>query len=198
MPGMPGMPGGMPGMPGMGGPGGAAAATVQPSIERLRVLLVTDKGEACSGSVLVDTLLEEAPDWDRVIVPLSQFKGLGIAPDAKLQSIAVFGNVADHFYVGRIMLKQEDTPLVAKIEGERVLHVKSGEKVTFKAAPQAPGVTARLVWNQDALDPNREDGYNDAATLTYKDTGYYVTRLIVTDKEKHRLPQVDEVNVKVE
>ena len=186
----------MPGMPGM--PGGATAAAAQPSIERLRILLVTDKGEACGGAITADPLLEEERDWVRIIVPLSQFKGAGLTADAKLQSIALFGNIADHFYVGRLIVKQEDTPLVAKIQGEHVLHVKAGEKVTLKATPQLPGVKARLVWNQDALTPDAEDAYNETATLTYKDTGYYVTRLIVSDPEKKRLPQVDEVQVKVD
>jgi hypothetical protein len=151
----------------------------------------------------VDPLLEEERDWVRIIVPLAQFKGTGLTADAKLQSIALFGNVADHFYVGRLIVKQEDAPLVAKIQGEHVLHMKAGEKVTLKATPQAPGVKARLVWNQDALTPDTEDAYNDTATLVYKkgdkeDTSYYVTRLIVTDPDKKRLPQVDEVEIQVE
>ena len=187
---MPGMPGGM--------PGGATPAATQPTIDRLRVLLVTDKGEACGGAIDIDTMLDEDHDWVRVVVPLSQFKGAGLTADAKLQSVALFGNAADHFYVARLAVKQEDAPLVAKIQGEHIIHVKAGEKLTLKAAPQAPGVKARLVWNQDALEPDSEDGYNETATLTYKETGYYVTRLIVTDTEKKRVPQVAEIEVKVE
>ncbi len=221
-PGMPGMGGmGGPGMPGMGGPGmgmggpgmpgmgmgmQSAAARQQP-IDKLRFLLVTDKGQAGAGTVPIDPLLIEFGDWVRIVIPVSQFKGPGLDAAAQLQKLAIFGNVSGRFYVGRAWLEQDDAPIIAHIEGDHVRVVKSGEKLTLKAAPQPAGSKARLIWNMDDVEPNREDAYGYDASFTYdadvdnanhEKTSYFVTRLIAKDPDGKRVTQIDKIYVRVD
>ena len=203
MPGQQGMPGpgGMgPMMPGqppmeMGGPGFAAAS--QPAVERIRVVLVTDKGLIDCGAHKVDPTAIEAEDWVRVLIPVEQFAGPGKTAGAQVKQVAFFGDNSGHFYVGRAWLVQEDTPLVAD-PGPRRRRVTVGQEVRFEAAPQQGDVKARYTWDFDDLDGIQEDLTGPSVTWKFDQPGYYVVTLTVKDAAGILTPKVAHVNVLVE
>jgi len=203
MPGQQGMPGpgGMgPMMPGqppmeMGGPGFAAAS--QPAVERIRVVLVTDKGLIDCGAHKVDPTAIEAEDWVRVLIPVEQFAGPGKTAGAQVKQVAFFGDNSGRFYVGRAWLVQEDTPLVAD-PGPRRRRVTVGQEVRFEAAPQQGDVKARYTWDFDDLDGIQEDLTGPSVTWKFDQPGYYVVTLTVKDAAGILTPKVAHVNVLVE
>ncbi|MCX7598888.1 MAG: PKD domain-containing protein [Armatimonadetes bacterium] len=200
--GMPGpmgpmMPGGLDmgqGAPGFGfGPGAGG----QPSIERIRVVLVTDKGLIDCGAHKIDPTAVEAEDWLRIVIPVEQFTGPGKTADAQVKQVAFFGDAPGRFYVGRAWLVQEDTPLVAD-PGPRRRRVTVGQEVRFEAAPQKGDVKARYTWDFDDLDGIQEDAMGPSATWKFDQPGYYVVTLTVKDAAGILTPKVAHVNVLVE
>ncbi len=140
-PGMPGM-GGAPGMPGMGGmPGGYGYQPPLEPIDKIRIVLVTDKGQLDSGDLRLDPLLEE-DGWVRIAAVLSDFKGTPELASAKLLRVVLTGNREGSFYIGNLRIVQEDKPLTARVEGDRRRRVPLQQEATLTAAPQVEGVQA--------------------------------------------------------
>jgi hypothetical protein len=190
---MEGMPG-MPGMPG-GEMGPQAAPEPPPVISKVRVVLVTDKGQTESGIVPIDLTQEVGDGWYRVALPLAKFAGPGQQPDARLKRIGIFGDIDDHMYVGRVQLVSEDAPLKADIGEKRTVKVKT--EVTFTAADQNEGTTAKYAWDFDDWDGISEDGIGKSAVWKFMEPGFYTVTLTVTDPGNTKVPAVAHVDVLV-
>lgn len=188
------MPGEM-GMPGMGGTVTMGQPEEPPIITKLRILLVTDKGQIDSGVHEIDTSQEAVDGWYRVAVPLAAFAGPGAQADAKLQKVALFGDMKEYFWLGRIQIVSEDQPLKADAGGQREVKIK--QDVSFTAAEQANGAAARYSWDFDDWDGIQEDALGRTATWKFTETGFYTVTLTVTDPGKTKVPQVAHVQVKV-
>ena len=104
-------------------PGMTTAPPLPPeTIERLRVVLITDKGpDRTPGRWTPAAPSPPNPDWLRIVVPLSSFAMPTELAGAKLLGAVVTGNVPGTFNVGQLYLKSEQPPLVAKVNGERVI-----------------------------------------------------------------------------
>ncbi|MEN6644543.1 MAG: PKD domain-containing protein [Armatimonadia bacterium] len=194
MPGMPGAPG-MPGMPGMEGGMGAAQQEAPPIISKIRVVLVTDKGQVSSPLVPIDVTQEIGDGWYRMAIPFARFAGPGAQPDALLKRVAVFGDIEDYFWVGRLQLVSEDAPLKADAGEKRT--VKAKQEVTFTAADQDNGAPARYLWDFDDWDGITEDMSGRTVNWKFMEPGFYTVTLTVTDPGNTKVPQVAHVDVLV-
>jgi len=181
--GMPPRPGMMPGRMGIG-----TAAVSQPPepIDRIRVVLVTDKGQLSSGGLLLDRAV------------LSDFARPEDLQGATLQRVVITGNREGTVYVGDLKMIQEDTPLVAEIEGAAIRTVAAGQSAQFSAKPQHEGVKASYQWDFDDLDGLGVDAYGADVSYQFPEAGYYVVTLRVTDVNGQLQPRMDTVKVKVE
>lgn len=182
-------------MPGMDGMPGAQAAEPPQTISKLRVLLVTDKGQVDSGTVPIDLSQDALEGWYRVVIPLKNFAGPGLQPEAQLQRLALFGDLKDHFWLGRLQLVAEDQPLKADAGPRRTVKVK--QEVTFTAAPQEGGQPARYVWDFDDWDGITEDSLGQTVTWKFTEPGFYTVTLTVTDPGKTKVTQIAHVDVHV-
>jgi hypothetical protein len=178
-------------------PGGAAQPPAPKEIERIRAVIATDKGLIDCGAAKVDKTAVDAEGWLRVVMPVSAFKGIGKAEDAKVQKVAVFGDAPGIFYVGRIWIVQEDTPLLAD-PGPRQRRVRVGQEVRFEAADQPKGARARYTWDFDDLDGITEDAVGPRATWKFEQEGYYTVTLTVKDMSGSLVPKVAHVYVLAE
>lgn len=185
------MPGGMPGGPGAGG----TAAVEQPIINAVRVVLLTDKGQLASGIVPIDRTREVADGWYQVTIPISKFGGPGCANAKQLQQLAVFGDVSEHMWVGRVQMVSETQPLKAEIGPNRT--VKKGEEVTFAAAAQPNDAPAKYKWDFDDWDELKEDATGRSVTWKFMDAGFYTVTLTVTDPANQKVMQVAHQDVLV-
>ena len=178
-----------------GGPGQQQQAEAPPIISKIRVLLVTDKGQTDSGAVPIDTSQEAVEGWYRVAIPLSTFAGAGQQPDAKLRRLALFGDIDEYFWVGRVQLVEEDQPLKAEAGEKR--EVKAKEEVTFTAADQDKGAPARYAWDFDDWDGIQEDALGREVKWKFTEAGFYTVTLTVSDPGKTKVPRVAHVDVHV-
>lgn len=185
----------MPGMPGMEGGMGAVQQEAPPIISKLRVVLETDKGQISSQLVPIDVTQEIGDGWYRMAIPFSKLAGPGCQADAQLQRMAVFGDIDDYFWVGRVQLVSEDTPLKADAGEKRTAKVK--QEVTFTAADQDSNAPARYVWDFDDWDGISEDMSGRVVNWKFMEPGFYTVTLTVTDPGNTKVPQVAHVDVLV-
>jgi hypothetical protein len=205
-PGMP--PGGAPGPPPpppmMGGPpppgmpGAPAAAAAPPeTLDHLRVVLITDKGPLDSGALLAAAGVTPNPKWLRLVVPLSSCAAPADLTGAQLLGVAVTGNTEGTFNLGQLYLKVDNPPLVAQIQGDRVLTVARREPVNLTAAPQQGDLPADYTWDFDFSNGLGTDALGPTATAQYNKPGAYVVTVLVSDPTGARETRVDQILVVV-
>ncbi len=194
---MPGIGGGMM-MPGGRGIGTAAVSQPPEPIDRIRVVLVTDKGQLSSGGLLLDPNLAFEDDWLRLSAVLSDFARPEDLQGATLQRVVITANHEGTVYVGDLKIIQEDTPLVANIEGVAIRTVSAGQSAQFSAKPQHDGVRASYQWDFDDLNGLGVDAYGAEVSYQFPEAGYYVVTLRVTDPNGQLQPRMDTIRVKVE
>ncbi len=216
MPGMEMPPGGMPpggyppgmmdemmmGMPGMGGTAGMRGqpqASQALPVDKVRVVLVTDKGHLSSGDLALNPNLLFDDDWLLISVVLSDF---GMPEEdlagAKLERVVLTGNGNGYIHVASLQIIQEDTPLVAEIEGPEVRTIPAGQPAEFTAKPQHEGVAASYQWDFDNLDGLGIDGYSEKVSCQFPEPGYYVATLRVVDEQGRLQTRMDTIKVKVQ
>lgn len=166
-------------------------------ISQVRVLLLTDKGQIDSGALELNPNLNTSGDWLRLVVPFSQFVQAPNLAGAQLEGAVISGNTSGTLQVAQLYLKQENTPLVARIEGPRIRHAKVGEQLEFVSAPQKPGVKPSYQWSFDTLGGTRNpDALLPSATWSYAQAGDYLVTLQVSDAQHEQ--QADQILVIVE
>lgn len=185
------------GEPGMEGPPTELKVPkAPPEVKRLRVLLVTDEGELDSGPITLAECPEVVDGWVRVVVPMSSFKAGREVKGGKIEGIALFGDMEEHFYVGQLIIGQEDAPLVA--DAGEDMTVRANQDVKFTVKEQAAGVRADYTWDFDDLDGIEEQGYGTETEWKFITPGYYVVTLTVADPAMQKVTRTDRLRVKVE
>jgi len=204
MPPGPVYPGGMPpgiedefmmGMPGMGG---QPQATEALPVDKVRIVLVTDKGHLSSGDLELNPNLVFEDEWLRLSAVLSDFRRPADLAGATLERVVLTGNRNGKIYFASLQIIQEDKPLVAEIEGPEVRTVPAGRPAEFTAKPQHEGVNASYQWDFDDLDGLGIDGYGEKVSYQFPEPGYYVATLRVVDSQGRLQPRTDTIKVKVE
>ncbi len=194
--GAPPMPGGMP-MPGMTAMPGTTAPPPPETIERVRVVLITDKGQMDSGALDLGVGVSGSPDWLRLVVSLAGFAVPTDLAGAKLLGAVVTGNASGKLNVGQLYLKSEEPPLVAKIEGDLVRTATRRQKVEFQAAPQPGGLKADYTWDFDFSNGLGTDALGPTASYEYSRAGTFLVTLQVSDPTGARETRVSQVLVTV-
>ena len=191
----PGMRGG-PGMPMTPGMVGTQQSLEQVrSIERVRLLLIADKGTIASGDIDLTTIQPDPKGWIRVAVPISQTDKAGDITGGSIKSIAIAGDANDFFYVGQVRLLQEDQPLVADAGQNR--EVRLGAPVKFAAKAQPNAGPARYAWDFDDLNGMQEDALGQQVEHEFKDPGHYTVTLTVSDPEGAKVPRTAKLSILV-
>jgi hypothetical protein len=216
-PGAPGMPpdmtaGGMPPQPGgpmMGGPqmgqsgpvgrrgrrGRRGGSQNTSAVTRVRLMLITDKGDLDAGQFDVTNGAAQVPGWLRLVVPLSQFASLEQAGSAKLQGVVISGDQQGIIHVGQLYLKSEEPPLKAEIQGDRVINARVNQKLSFTGAPNTGN--ADYEWDFDYSNGLGTDALGPNASWQYDKAGSYLATLVVADAKTGRETRVDQVLVVV-
>ena len=105
-------------------------------LHRLRLILLTDKGELLIDAwPLIPGTLNSA-GWRRVDIPLAAFKSSGAERGEILRGLRISSDRADMFYIGQIKLVQESSPIELKITAKPVQE-KTAMKAEAGAAPPA-------------------------------------------------------------
>lgn len=177
----------------MAGPQGTPE--LPPMISKLRVVLLTDKGQMASDIIPIDLTQEVSDKWYRVAIPLSKFAGPGSTDATSLKQLAIFGDVAEYMWVARVQIVSETPPLKADIGDNRT--AKVGQEVTFTAAAQTNDVAARYKWDFDDWDGIAEDATGRTTTWKFMDPGFYTVTLTVTDPANQKVTQVAHCDVQV-
>jgi hypothetical protein len=140
-----------PGAMGQGGYG--AAAEVQKKLERMRVVLVTDKGEYSFEGVDVNGLPTPDQQWSLVPVAFKDLAHGGTLPSGEIKQIRVFGDGEGTIQIGAVRLFQEDPEDVVKPTAPKDATYQVGEPFDLKASVDDPSKPYRIYW-----DFNRTDG----------------------------------------
>jgi len=162
------------------------------------VVLVTNKGQLSSGGLLLDPNLALEGDWLQISAVLADFARPEDLQGAVLQRVVITGNRAGTVRVADLRIVQEDTPLVAEIQGPEVRSVLAQQPVQFTAQPQHEGVGANYQWDFDDLNGLGIDGYGQEVNYQFPEPGYYVVTLRVFDRNGQLQSRMDTVKVKVE
>jgi len=186
--------------PGMGMPGMGQQQPVQPAqiVDKLRVVLVTDKGQLSSGDLALDPNLVFQGNWLRIKAVLSDFAMPEDLSGAKLERVVVTGNREGKIHLAQLSLIQEDKPLVAQINGPEVRTVPAGQSAQFTATPQHEGVAANYQWDFDDFDGLGMDAYGEDVSYQFPEAGYYMVTLQVMDRNGQLQSRMDTIKVKVE
>ena len=163
------------------------------TITQVRVLLLTDQGQMDSGALDINPYAPTTGGWVRIVVPLSQFNFSSNLVEGQLTGAVVTGNTTGTVQLAQLYLKQENPPLIAKIQGERVRNAAVGEQLTFESAAQKPGVKPNFQWSFNSVAGLNIDALGPQATWSYQRAGQYLVTLQVTDGEREG--QVDQVLV---
>lgn len=181
------------GMPGMGGQ--QAAPETPPAITKVRVVMLTDKGQIASEIVPIDTTQEVADGWYRVTIPFSKLSGPALTDGKQLQQVGIFGDVKEYMWVGRVQMLSETQPLKADAGANRT--VKAKDEVSFTAAAQPNDAPARYKWDFDDWDGIQEDATGRTTTWRFMEPGFYTVTLTVTDPGNQKLTQVGHMDILV-
>jgi len=149
-------------------------------LQRLRICLITEKGEMLvEGWPLVPGSLARG-GWKRVAMPLAAFKSAGSERGERLLGLRIFADRADVFYVGQIRLIVDDAPMYLKIVTEPA-QVLTGSKVKFSAEVEAGAATALLSWDFDNRDGLQTDAQGGKVEWIYREPGDYVITCMASD-----------------
>jgi len=164
-------------------------------ISKMRVVLLTDKGQIASEIVDIDKTQEVAKGWYRVTIPFAKLSGPALTDGKQLQQVGIFGDVKEYMWVGRVQMLSETQPLKADIGPNRTVKLK--EEVTFTAAAQPNDAPARYKWDFDDWDGIQEDATGRTVTWKFMEAGFYTVTLTVSDPANQKLTQVSHMDVLV-
>lgn len=213
---MPGMGGGgmsMPGMggmmPGMGGATGAAGTTAKPKVmQRLRVVMMNDKGGSSDFVVnLRDAYSEDG--WLVFGVPMKNMTGFAKSP--LLKELRLAGDNQDTFYLGSVtgatdsnalradtIRVNEELQVLLSDEQADMQSLVARKNVWLTANIAASMIPVKVTWDIDSRDGLQTDAEGIYAQLKFPEPGKYTVTLTLTDvagvKKPFVLTRVIEVN----
>jgi hypothetical protein len=162
-------------------------------ITEVRVLLIADKGQMDSGALEVSSSQAATQGWLRIVVPLSRFSITEGLAGGQLLGAVVTGNTTGTIQLAQLYLKQENPPLVGKIQGDRLRTAATGEELSFATDPQNPGVKPTFTWSFDSTAGLNIDALGPTAKWTYDKAGEYLVTVQVSDGQREG--QTDQVLV---
>ena len=151
--------------------------TMKPKIQKLRVVLISDKGKR---QEMIQPLVSSSETmWWKVGVPLAKIKSLADISQYNLKRLLIFSDVADTIYIGAIKVARDTESLNAEPGGDVSYTV--GDCISFRANATGGLSAIRCSWDFDSKDGIQEDAVGGTAAHTYKTGGDYVVTLTVSD-----------------
>jgi hypothetical protein len=178
--------------------GSTAKAKGQPAflLKRLRVVLVTDKGEMVVQGWPAGHGDLPSGVWARVTIPLSVFKSSSVEPANLLQGLQIFADRADIFYLGQISLLIDSAPLRLTASAKPA-KAKVGKKISFKAEVGSGAAAARVLWDFDNRNGIQIDAQGTEVQWIFNGPGTYVVTAIASDVFGTKEPATATVSVAV-
>jgi len=146
--------------------------------KRMRVALQTSESFADVEDLELRKGRTDERGWTQLAVPLSFFKP---KVGGKLQTVTLFGNTTDIFYLGGMKVATEPVVKIGLQTGVDPYEAKVGEKVKFTADASAGFAPLEIVWDFDASDGLQEDAIGDKVYNYYYKEGEYTATCIVKD-----------------
>jgi hypothetical protein len=144
-----------------------------------------------------DNTLSLQDYWFPISIPVSALKFKGGADSSPVQSITISADGAASFYVGRIQIAVDHTPITGS--AGTPMDVAAGEDVIFQAAADGGASMLHYSWDFDAADGITEDGSGPVVSHRFVKGGRaYTVTLTITDIDGIKPAVVTTVPVKVE
>lgn len=191
-PGAGGGPRGGPGRAGAAGRPSAARQAQRPAEEpakpgepvfllrNLRVILTTDKGALIVQDWPLTSRFLVPGGWNKIAIPMNAFKTVKPEKGARLQSIRLFADRADIFYVSRISLVVDNAPMRLAIAANPD-EVRTGEAVKFFADVAAGDAITLVNWDFDTADGIQTNAQGEEVAWVYKEPGTYTVTCTAED-----------------
>ncbi|MDO8685024.1 MAG: PKD domain-containing protein [Armatimonadota bacterium] len=170
-----------------------AESVQRPKIEKLRLVLTSDKGKRME-FIEPMTPASEA-GWVNASIPLKKLAAADAA-EYSLKKALVFSDVADTIYIGYIHVVQDKDLITA--DPEEDMSYSSNEPVPFRANAVGGLGALRRSWDFDNKDGIQEDAIGEFVTHVYKVTGDYIVTLTVTDINGVKASVTKTINVHIE
>jgi PKD repeat protein len=156
-------------------------------LQRLRIILVTDKGELVMSSwpLYPGNLMNGG--WRQVAIPLAAFKSTAPAKGDVLRGIRIFADRADQFYIAQIGLNIDNEPLRVKATAKpTVAHLK--ERVKFLATADVGVTSTKIAWTFDSKNGITTDALGPRVEWIYEKPGVYTVTCTISDEYGNKPP----------
>ena len=170
-----------------GSPNSSLSGKANFIMSRLRVILLTDKGEMIADVWPINAGNLAPGAWKKVTIPLAAFKAVQVEPATMLQGMQISADRADVFYIGQIRLLTDDIPIKLQIVADPPRPL-TGNRVTFKANIDAGAAAALISWDFDAEDGLQVQAQGDTVEWIYQEAGTYVVTATATDVYGAKVP----------
>ena len=185
-------------IPAGGQPAKSTTEKKQFIMHRLRLILLTDKGELLIDAwPLIPGTLNSA-GWRRVDIPLAAFKASGAERGEILRGLRISCDRADMFYIGQIKLVQESSPIELRIRATSAdatsnepattkagevesINAKVGARIAFQAQVDAGPSLARVSWDFDSKNGIQLEAEGKHVEWIYEKSGVYTVTCTATD-----------------
>ncbi len=175
---------------------GATPQTKAFTATRLRVVLFTDQGPMMADSGLISEAMVDQRGWSSVVISLLRFKGAEGARE--LHALGVFADQPDVFYVGRIRLLSDRTPMKITIKVDPSITV-TDQIVEFSAEMGGGAIeNPRFAWDFDESDGIQRQAVGKKVKYIYQEPGDYVVTCTMTDEPGIRDVVTEKAGVRVE
>jgi hypothetical protein len=156
-------------------------------MSRLRIVLLTDKGEMVVDAwpINADNLTPGA--WKKVDVPLGAFKSVQTEPATLLKELQISADRADVFYVGQMRLLVDDSPMKLQIVASPTQPIID-QRIAFRANVDAGASTTLISWDFDSEDGLQVQAQGDTVEWIYRDPGTYIVTATATDEYGDKAP----------
>ncbi len=177
-----------------GAPGAAEGKVF--TMRSLRLVLFTDRGMMIvAENVPVGALAEDKRGWTPVAVPLSRFQGVEEA--TTVHAVGVFADESDVFYLGRIGLLVDRTPVEIAVEASPLM-ARPDEIIDFSASLRGGPINPFITWDFDKSNGIQEQAIGAEVQYLYKAPGDYLVTCTVSDRDGVRSPVKKGIGIKVE
>lgn len=178
----PGAPGGFPGFPGYGS-GRLNTSTQKAVLRNFRIELVTSNGHKTE-ALLPLSYASQNNNWYLLSIPVSALPGLS-AGDAKIAQIRLFGDAPASFYVGRIAVIVDQSPVSGLSLPEQI--VGADQMITYSVAPTAGVRPLRIWWDWGTSPGLTLESEGRTVQHAYYTEGDYTATVVAMDPYTGRI-----------
>lgn len=177
--GKPGVGGGI-GRPGGIGPGDSGqTAKAEMALKKIRLVIGTSDGLKSEAYLDITTVVKTPEGWFNVGVPLQAINGLA-RTNKKITSIAISGDSIATYYIGKIRIFSDTTPVFAQTNAQD-MNIAYGDIVNFVASGYAGSTPVKFMWDFNAADGIQVDAEGQTVKRKFLTPGTYTVTLTAVD-----------------